>query len=80
MTRIVIYTRHDCHLCDEAKAAVARATAGLGVKVVKVDVDTDPALRERFGHEVPVVFIDDHKAFKFRVDEARLLRRLRRGA
>jgi glutaredoxin len=74
-----IYGRKDCHLCDEARSAVARATAGLSIEVTYTDVDTDPELCERFGREVPVVFVGGRKAFKFHVDPARL-RRLLGGA
>ena len=57
---------------------MARATAGLSVEIVETDVDTSPDLRERFGHEVPVVLVDGRKAFKFRVDPERLRRRIER--
>jgi len=78
--QIVIYSRRDCHLCDEAKAALARSTAGFPVQLTEIDVDGDAQLRERYGHQVPVVLLDGRKIFKFRVDETRLSRRLRRGA
>lgn len=78
MIRVEIYSRQDCHLCDEAKSAVAQATADLSVEILETDVDTNPLLCERFGHEVPVVFVDGRKAFKFRVDPARLRRRIER--
>lgn len=73
---ITIYTRRDCHLCDEARAAVSRAAADVSVTIETSDVDADPDLQRRFGHEVPVVFLDGRKVFKFRVDEARLRRLL----
>lgn len=42
----------------------------------EVDVDTDAELRHRFNDEVPVVFIDGRKAFKYRMDEQEFLRKL----
>jgi glutaredoxin len=48
-----------------------------GVTVKEVDVDADPALRERYTECVPVVLIDGKERFRGRVDE-RLLRRLLR--
>jgi glutaredoxin len=42
----------------------------------EVDVDTDAELRRRFNDEVPVVFIDGRKAFKYRMDEQEFLRKL----
>jgi hypothetical protein len=40
------------------------------------DVDSDPDLMVRHGDEVPVLFIDGRKAFKYRVTAAALLARL----
>ena len=80
MPTVTLYTRVGCHRCDDAKAVLdaARAEASFGLEVV--DVDTDPALAERYGHEVPVVLIDGRKAFKFRVDPGALRERLARAA
>jgi hypothetical protein len=42
----------------------------------EVDVDGDEQLRRQFTDEVPVVFIDGRKAFKYRMDEREFLRKL----
>jgi len=42
----------------------------------EVDVDSDTELRRQFNDEVPVVFIDGRKAFKYRMDEREFLRKL----
>ena len=42
----------------------------------EVDVDSDNELRRKFNDEVPVVFIDGRKAFKYRMDEREFLRKL----
>jgi hypothetical protein len=39
-----------------------------------VDVDSAEELRRQFTDEVPVVFIDGKKAFKYRMDEKEFLR------
>lgn len=69
---IVIYTRRECGLCDEAKEAVAPVANRRGVAVELVDIDRDPALRALYDTEVPVVFVHGRKAFKYRVDTAKL--------
>jgi glutaredoxin len=68
---VVIYTRQGCHLCDDAIALVERH----GITPKLVDVDADPALREKFNESVPVVEIDGKIRFRGRVDPL-LLRRL----
>ena len=39
-------------------------------------MDADSELRRQFNDEVPVVFIDGRKAFKYRMDEQEFLRKL----
>ena len=69
--RVVLYTRRGCHLCDDAMLVLIEH----GLAVESVDIDTDPALRERFDAWVPVVEIDGRVRFKGRV-EPLLLRRI----
>lgn len=76
--RVVVLSRSDCCLCDEALAAVEAARRIVPFSVEVVDVDDDPALAARYGHEVPVVLVDGRKAFKYRLTSDQLLRRLKR--
>lgn len=68
--RVDLFGRRGCHLCDEAKAALARIGTELPHRVVVTDVDTDFALRERYGLLVPVVLVDGARASELRLDEA----------
>lgn len=70
--RITFYSRVGCHLCDDARAVVARVCADVGETFVEVDVDSDPDLEDRFGEEVPVTFVDGRQHDFWRVDEGRL--------
>lgn len=56
--RIQLLGRDGCHLCDDARDVVAQVAAEAGVAFVEIDVDTRPALRERYGDLVPVVLVD----------------------
>ncbi|HUQ74805.1 MAG TPA: glutaredoxin family protein [Burkholderiales bacterium] len=46
-----LYGRRYCHLCEE----MAQALRERGVAFVEIDVDSDPALEERYGERVPVL-------------------------
>lgn len=67
----IVYTRSGCQLCDEAKALLERH----GLTPRLIDIDADPALKDRYTDCVPVVMIDGKERFRGRVDEV-LLRRL----
>ena len=71
LVNVVLYTRHKCHLCDDAH----RLLAAHGLSPRTVDIDADPALREQFNTCVPVVEINGKIRFRGRVNEV-LLRRL----
>jgi thiol-disulfide isomerase/thioredoxin len=79
MIQVEIYSKKDCHLCDEAKAVLARVHERIPFELVEVDIEQDPKLFEQFKNDVPVVFVDGRKAFKHRVEEADFANRLERG-
>ena len=73
---VVVYSRKGCHLCEIVKETLAKLERRGGFQWREIDVDGDDELRRQFTDEVPVVFIDGHKAFKYRMDEREFLRRL----
>jgi glutaredoxin len=77
---ITVYTREDCHLCEEAIDTIERVAdeAGVELALELVDVDTDEELRETYGERVPYVLVDGSPAFKYRVEERELRRKLSR--
>ena len=76
MIDLVLYTRRECHLCDEMKAVVEEVSRGFPVRMSVVDVDSRPELARDYGAEVPVLFVNGSKFAKYRADPRRLRRRL----
>jgi len=79
MWEITLYTRKDCGLCEEMKEVVRKAAGEFSLNVKEMDVDSSADLQERYGNEVPVLFINGRKAFKYRVTEGELKKRLEHG-
>ena len=77
--RLTLYSRRDCCLCDEMKAVIKAVGAKIAVDIEEIDVDSSAQLQEQFGREVPVLFIDGRKAFKYRLTAASLAKKLRRN-
>lgn len=77
-SKVTVYTRQGCHLCDEAKASIRVAGCDDEFILEEISIDSDPQLRERYGEDVPVVLINGTKAFKHRVDPREFKRKLRR--
>jgi len=74
--QVVVYSRKGCHLCEVVKESLGKLSRHGGFTWHEVDVDGDTELRRQFNDEVPVVFIDGHKAFKYHMDEKEFLRKL----
>jgi hypothetical protein len=70
--RVTLYGRPGCHLCDNAREVIIRVCDELGEHFTEVDIDTDPALVDRFGDEIPVTYVDGRQHDFWRVDEGRL--------
>lgn len=77
MSRVIVYTRPGCHLCEEALAVVAKVCADLGEAYDEVNIDGHADLTRRFGEEIPVTFVDGKQHDFWRVSEDRLRAALR---
>ena len=73
---VTLYSRPGCHLCEEAKAAIAPLLREFDAVLREVNIDEDAILKERYGWDIPVIFIGTHKAAKHRVDLAQFRRQL----
>ena len=74
---VTLYTRPGCHLCEEARALIEPILREFGATLREVNVDADAALRERYGLDIPVIFIGERKAAKHCVEAAKFRRQLR---
>jgi glutaredoxin len=78
LVQIDIYSRPGCHLCDDAKIIVDRVRSRLPFDVRVINVETEPELEKTYGDKVPAVCINGNLAFKYRVDEAKLERMVKK--
>lgn len=76
LPQVVVYSRKGCHLCEVVKESISKLHRRGGFTWQEIDVDSDDALRRRFNDQVPVVFIDGRKAFKYHMDEREFLKKL----
>lgn len=74
--QVVVYSRKGCHLCEVVKESLIKLSRHGRFTWREIDVDSDNEIRRQFNDEVPVVFIDGRKAFKYHMDEREFLRKL----
>jgi glutaredoxin-like protein DUF836 len=73
---LTLYSRPGCHLCEEMKAEVERASRTVDLTLHEIDISTDPALERVYGLEIPVLMMDGRKVAKYRVTQEELTRML----
>jgi glutaredoxin len=73
---VTVYSHPDCHLCEEAMAALGRLQRELAFELREHDVSADDALHRAYFERVPVVAVDGEEMCEYFVDEAALRERL----
>jgi len=72
MHRILLYTKKDCFLCDEAESLLEQLKGEYRFTIEKVDIVSDSDLFQRYHHTVPVVALDNGLTIQAPVTEERL--------
>ena len=61
MLTVTLYTKKDCHLCDQAKADLESLGKKYPHRLVEVDIESDPALMKTYGEKIPVVEVGPYR-------------------
>jgi glutaredoxin len=76
VSRVTLYGKPGCHLCDEARAVVTSLRAEREFELEEIDISLDPMLERRYGERIPVLALNGEELFEFHVDPAELRERL----
>jgi glutaredoxin len=79
MRKITVYSKTGCSLCVEAVDEIERVQREIPFELEEVDIEDDPALKEKYGHLIPVVELDGRVVFEYFVDAVRLRTLLKGG-
>jgi glutaredoxin len=75
--RITLLGKPACHLCEEARAVIARVAADLGVGWEERDITASAADLAEYWDKIPVTLVDGVQHDFWRVSEERLRAALR---
>jgi Glutaredoxin-like domain (DUF836) len=56
---VVLYSKRDCHLCEEAAAILTRLEAEVSLVWRTVDITSDQLLFDQFKYRIPVIQIEN---------------------
>lgn len=75
---VTLYTKPGCHLCEEAKQEMLAAGISDKYTFEEVNIEEDAEAYDRYKFEIPVITINGHKAFKYRLTADEFKRKVRR--
>ena len=76
---VELYGKPDCHLCDEAKTLIKQLQSQYPFTLREINITEHACLAKQYAEEIPIIFINGRKAFKYRIDPQQFIRRLRRS-
>ncbi len=77
---VTLYTKPDCHLCEDALTALREVGEGLPFELLVRDITADDALHRAYFERIPVVALDGEELFEYFVDAEALRERLRESS
>jgi glutaredoxin len=76
VTLLTVYSKPDCHLCEDAMVSLRRLQAELGFALEELDITSDEALHRAYFERIPVVSVDGEELWEYFVEEAAVRERL----
>ncbi len=64
---VVLYTKAGCHLCEVARQTIEPFREEFGFTFQVVSIESDPALRERYALDIPVILLDGREVARHKL-------------
>jgi len=68
---VTVYSRHGCHLCENAEKTLESMREELAFEIEIIYIDDNPELEKLYGNEVPVIHINGEHHDFYKVDPER---------
>lgn len=62
MTRVVVYSKQGCHLCERVISELETLSSEYPIEINVQDITSDPELFERYKDKIPVLSIEGRVA------------------
>jgi glutaredoxin len=76
VTLVTVYSKPDCHLCEDAMTVLLGLQSELSFSLRELDISTDEALHRAYFERIPVVEVDGEELCEYFVEEAVVRERL----
>jgi glutaredoxin len=76
MTVVTVYSRRECHLCEQALTALRALQLDYDFELKEVDIDGDDALQRAYFERIPVIALDGEELCEYFLQEDLVRERL----
>lgn len=76
MSTVTVYSKPDCHLCEDAVTLLSALRSELDFELRELDITRDEALHRAYFERIPVIDLDGEELCEYFVDEALVRERL----
>lgn len=66
--QVILYTKPGCHLCEVMRERVLASGCEGEYVLEEINIESDPALLERYRLDIPVLTINGVEAFRHRLE------------
>lgn len=75
---VELYRKKNCTMCKDAKSTLNKVLKDIPFSFKEVNIDSSDELKRKYAENVPTIFINGKKAFKFKLDENQFRERVRK--
>jgi glutaredoxin len=76
MSSVIVYSRPDCHLCEQALTRLRELQRELSFELHEVDISSDATLERAYFERIPVITVEGSEVSDYIVNETLLRERL----
>jgi glutaredoxin len=69
VTVVTVYSKPDCHLCEEAIAVLRGLQREFAFELCELDIEADDALQRAYFERIPVIALDGEELCEYFVQE-----------
>ena len=74
MNKLLLYTKPDCHLCDEMKDVISVVKREVNFDFEEINIKQNELLYEKFKEKIPLLMMNGRLIAKYYIDKEKLLK------
>jgi len=76
MSTVTVYSKAECHLCEDAIAGLRRLQDEYSFEIDELDITADESLHRAYFERIPVIALDGEELCEYFLQEALVRERL----